>query len=311
MGLNMKEQECKTNSNFGFFEDELKNFQENANYIKPASGDMPSLNGIDIYGETIPLNGVIGGDHIIYVDFNRRYDLESRIREAQESHQKKIIENLEKNKTRAGVLIADVSGHKITDYLLAAMLHQAFLMGVLYELKQNGQVTTDLFENINTRFYNSSSLSKYITMIYGEISESGMFQFINAGHPNPVIFSQKYDKLFKVSYHKVVHFPPIGTLPSEEDIDYRKNWSRLGYKKKYSLHEITLMGSGDILLLYTDGLLEHTKDMNNFYFSDNLEKILQKVKNKEAEEIFCRIKKDMLGYCKARDDISMVVIKKL
>ena len=148
-------------------------------------------------------------------------------------------------------------------------------------------------------------------MIYGEISESGMFQFLNAGHPNPVIFSHKYDKLFKVSYHKVVHFPPIGTLPSEEDIDYRKNWSRLCYKKKNYRNVITLMGSGDILLLYTDGLLEHTDDMNNLYFSENLEKIIQKVKGATAEEIFCRIKNDMLDYGKPRDDISMVVIKKL
>jgi hypothetical protein len=31
----------------------------------------------------------------------------------------------------AGVVI-DVSGHKITDALVAAMLHQAFLLGAIY-----------------------------------------------------------------------------------------------------------------------------------------------------------------------------------
>ena len=40
---------------------------------------IPELKGIDIYGETIPLDGLIGGDHIIYVDFKKRYDLEARI----------------------------------------------------------------------------------------------------------------------------------------------------------------------------------------------------------------------------------------
>ena len=55
---------------------ELQNFEEIVKHIKPPSGEIPELEGIEIYGETIPLEGLIGGDHIIYVDFKRRYDLE-------------------------------------------------------------------------------------------------------------------------------------------------------------------------------------------------------------------------------------------
>ena len=49
---------------------ELENFQDIARHIRPSAGEIPQLDGLDIYGETIPLNGVIGGDHILYVDFN-------------------------------------------------------------------------------------------------------------------------------------------------------------------------------------------------------------------------------------------------
>jgi len=49
--------------------DELENFEEIAAQLTAAPGDLPSLSGIDIYGQTLPLNGVVGGDYIIYLDF--------------------------------------------------------------------------------------------------------------------------------------------------------------------------------------------------------------------------------------------------
>ena len=58
---------------------ELANFEEIAKYLIPQPGDLPRLKGIDIYGGTVPLNGVVGGDHLIYVDFKQRFDLETRI----------------------------------------------------------------------------------------------------------------------------------------------------------------------------------------------------------------------------------------
>ena len=294
-----------------FFREELKNFEEIARFIKPSSGEIPLLSGIEIYGETIPLNGVVGGDHIVYVDFNRRFDLDKRIQDAQKAGNTQIVEKLSQNRVRAGILIADVSGHRITDALMAAMLHQAFLLGVRYELSMFGEVTTELFENINTRFVNSSSISKYITMIYGEICESGMFHFVTAGHPDPVVFSNKYNKLSSICSDRVVHYPPIGTMPVQEDIDLKHTPGRLGYKKKYTVNEINLMGKGDIILLYTDGLLDHRDSRDRSYFSTRLESVIQKVKDDSAAEIFGRVKKDFFGFAPCEDDVSMVVIKKM
>src|SRR3989442_12596770 len=70
------------------------------------------------------------------------------------------------------------------------MLHQALLLGSLYELDTFGHITRRLFENLNTRFYQSSSLHKFVTMIYGEISEDSTFRFLSAAHPPPVVFSR-------------------------------------------------------------------------------------------------------------------------
>ncbi len=290
---------------------EMENFEDMAERLKPCSGELPELEGVDIYGEAIPLNGVAGGDHIVFVDFNKRYNLDQRIREAREAGRPGVAENLELNKHRAGVLLADAAGHNITDALLAAMLHQSFLTGIQYELKENGEVSTQLFEILNTRFFNSSRISKFITLIYGEISDSGKFRFISAGHPLPVVFSNRFDRLVKVCFDRVFRFPPIGTLPSKEDIDSDRNFSRLGYKKEYSVHEINLMGSGDILLLYSDGFSEHGIDKPVTYFAGPLEETLRRVKDRSAREIYNTIKEELLAFTPPEDDISFVVIKKV
>ena len=51
-----------------------------------------------------------------------------------------------------------------------------------------GHITKKLFENLNSRIFNSSSLSKFVTMIYGEISQNATFRFLSAAHPPPVVF---------------------------------------------------------------------------------------------------------------------------
>ena len=102
----------------------------------------------------------------------------------------------------------------MTDALLAAMLHQAFLLGAIYELDRSGQITRRLFENLNTRFYQSSGTHKYVSMIYGEISEDAKFRFLSAGVPFPVVFSNHHNRFMEVSEHLKVSFPPLGMMPS-------------------------------------------------------------------------------------------------
>ena len=253
---------------------ELANFQEIAAYFKPSSGELPVVEGVDVYGESLQLNGLIGGDHIIYVDFKKRYDLDARIEIARKTGNERIVNNLIDCKSKAGIVLSDVSGHRITDALLSAMLHQAFLMGAIYELDNHGEITPLLFENLNTRFYKSSSVSKFLTMIYGEISSDGLFQFISAGHPMPIVFSRHYDRIMDISDETMVSFPPVGTLPSQADVDRRWTQSVLGYKEKYETNVMRLMAPGDVLLVYSDGLSEHQKDGED-YFPGRLETVLR------------------------------------
>jgi serine phosphatase RsbU (regulator of sigma subunit) len=278
--------------------------------ILPLPGEIPTLDRIDVYGNSVPLNGVIGGDHIIYVDFKKRYDLNARIAQASAAGRLDVVANLQRCKRMAGIVLLDVSGHHATDALIAAMLHQAFLLGSLYELDMFGHITKRLFENLNMRFHHSSSLDKFVTMIYGEIAEDTTFRFLSAAHPPPVVFSNHHDRFMEVSPDLCTSFPPIGTLPSNNVIDRSAISSLLGFKEQYQLNEWRLMGAGDILLLYTDGLLDHAREAEP-YFPDRLEQIVRSVKQKKAKEIFEAIKMDALDFAPPSDDISMVVIKRM
>jgi serine phosphatase RsbU (regulator of sigma subunit) len=287
--------------------DELRNFEEIVKNIIPLPGEVPNLQGIEVYGATMALNGLVGGDHIIYVDFKQRYDLEARIREALQAGRLEVVANLERCRRMAGIAVIDVAGHRATDAALAAMLHQAFLLGSLYELDRFGHITKRLFENLNTRFYHSSSLNKYVTMLYGEIAEDATFRFLSAGHPLPAVFSSRHERFMDVG-DSVCTFPPIGTLPSN-DIDRKTSSSVLGFKDQYQTNEWTLMGAGDILLLFTDGLSEHFRD-NEPYFPGHLEQLIRRVKHQSAKDIVQAIRSDVLSFAPLSDDTSFVVIKR-
>jgi hypothetical protein len=75
---------------------ELENFEETAKYLIPKPGEVPRLKGIDIFGGTLALNGSVGGDHLIYVDFKKRFDLEARIQHGTEEGRLEVVENLKR-----------------------------------------------------------------------------------------------------------------------------------------------------------------------------------------------------------------------
>jgi serine phosphatase RsbU (regulator of sigma subunit) len=286
---------------------ELDNFQNIAKYLVPLPGDVPRLGGIDVWGGSVQLNGSVGGDHITYIDFKHRFDLQARIDRAREEGRHEVADNLQGCQHKAGIAVMDVAGHQMTDALLAAMLHQAFLLGAIYELDRYGQITRRLFENLNTRFYQSSGTHKYVSVIYGEISEDAKFRFLTAGVPFPTVFSNVHNRFMEVSEHLKVSFPPLGMMPSFV-IDRRVTTSLLGFKERYEMNEWTLMGRGDILLLHTDGLSDH-RVQDQPYFPGRLEQTLRDVKHLASREIYEAIKKDALAFGPPADDISLVVIK--
>jgi len=288
---------------------ELDNFKNITRRLLPQPEEVPRFEGIDVFGSSRWLNSVAGGDLIIYLDFKQRFDLNARVEHAESNGRSQVARNLTRCQKTAGIAILDVAGHRVTDASLAAMLHQALLVGATYELDMFGEITRRLFENLNTAFCRSSDEHKFIAMTYGEISEDGRFWFLSAAQPFPLIFSHQFDRFMDVSEDQRVSFPPLGLLPSLDTIDRSATTSHLGFKDQYAMNHWALMGAGDILVLQTDGLAEHHNG-REAYVPDRLEEKLREVKHLSAKEIFDAIMSDLIAFSDPKDDITLVIIKR-
>ncbi len=288
--------------------------QHLAQSLIPDAGAIPRISNVDIHPITIPLNGVAGGDLVTFVNFRERYDLDARIARALAQGQQEIAQSIQRLKRKGGILVADVAGHEFEDAIRALLLHQVFYLGALYELDSYGEITTHLIEQINMRFFKSRTLHKlsadlgstsFITLIYGEISHSGRFRFVSAGHPPPLVFSREYDRFVEISPDRLVSYPPLGLQLSEDYADARLYRPALGYKKHYTVNELNLMGQGDVLLLYTDGLL----DPFSSYTPQQLERAISGAREGTARQIGEAILEDRKSAAEQTDDLSLVVIK--
>ena len=112
-----------------------------------------------------------------------------------------------------------------------------------------------------------------------------------------------------VSQDVCLSSPPLGLMPSLEVTDRRRTESLLGYKSRYEMNEWVLMGKGDILLLFTDGLTEH-RHAGDDYFPRRLEQTIRNVQDLPAADIYDAITADVLAFGAPSDDISLVVVKR-
>lgn len=227
-------------------------------YLEPLPEGMHPRNEVDL--------------HVQWMESQPDYTAEDKAayRKAKSSEQRRIAENLHELYTIAGVLLVDAEGHGIIAAKIASTVHDTFHALMLSELDRNGKTTTDLIEKINLRLAQSvtarnalggttDSVREIATMLYGEINSDGDFRFVNFGHPPPLVFSAEYGKFVKIEKDRMVQFLALGLEIPEDDPD-RTKYVAIKFGKRpvdfSDVSEITLMGRGDILFLYTDGVYD-------------------------------------------------------
>jgi serine phosphatase RsbU (regulator of sigma subunit) len=292
---------------------EVLHFQEISSLILPRTANFPILENIDYHAVVEPCKGCVGGDHLMIVNFEE-YNLSEKIEKARVTGDKTLESTLSKNKDKFGILLVDSSGHMITDHVTNTFIHSAFKTGIAYELKYKGEVTADIIEMLNTMVYNRNSLDflkekPYATLLYGEINNDGIFRFVLAGHHPPKIFSREYNSIVSLGKERTLASTPLGTIPSKFHVDIENFGHTIAIKEDYVVNEIRLLGKGDILLLYSDLLLEQEAGDKN-YSESRLENLLREVKDKSARDIYLAIRRDVENYAPITDDFTLVVVKK-
>ncbi len=129
---------------------------------------------------------------------------------------------------RTAFLIADVSGKGLGAALLTTML-QGALSGMTL-----GTDPARVFHHVNRFLCDHSEVGRYATMFFGVLDEQGHLEFINAGHPSPILIRRGVaeEAFTEGSY-------PVGLVPEAE-------YTAVCLK----------LEPGDTLVLFSDGVTE-------------------------------------------------------
>jgi sigma-B regulation protein RsbU (phosphoserine phosphatase) len=255
----------------------------------------------EIYSWIIFAN-TLGGDHRSFVEFDKRYDLERLAQRAVEPE--KVIAY----KDRLGIFIADVSGHSFEDIFLVHNLHSSLFTALPYELEMSGQVSSQLFCNLNNRIFNSTAPGKYISAIYTELFADRRIRFLIAGHPHPLIFDRRGKNFVDIPFKSSV---PLGLFPSRNSIDLDPDIDKPEKRVTFHFNDLCLPECC-IVVLYTDGVVEIEDSSGEPFGIERLKEVISKNNMKNAQEIFRQIliaSNKHKGAGSTLDDRTMVIIK--
>ena len=129
---------------------------------------------------------------------------------------------------RTAFLIADVSGKGLGAAILTTML-QGALSGMTL-----GIDPASVFNHVNRFLCDHSEVGRYATMFFGILDQDGNLEFINAGHPSPILIRRGVaeEAFTEGSY-------PVGLVPEAE-------YTAVCLK----------LEPGDTLVLFSDGVTE-------------------------------------------------------
>lgn len=194
------------------------------------------------------------------------------------------------NNERLGVVVGDAASKGLGAAAEAMYISGAIRMASTFQIKISSTMHR-LNQLINKIFKDD----KFISLFYGELmpDKKGLFLYSNAGHNSPIHYMAKTDK---------VHFldstgPLLGPVPNS----------------KFET-DSTQIAEGDIVVIYTDGIVEAANDKYEFYEVNRLIDIIKANTQLSPKELIYTILDDVMKFSTAnskyQDDKTLVVIKR-
>jgi sigma-B regulation protein RsbU (phosphoserine phosphatase) len=189
---------------------------------------------------------------------------------------------------RLGIAIGDVSGKGV-----GAALMMASLEASLRALASVVQDPADLMERVNNLVYQASSSNRYATLFYSEYDPATRrLIYVNAGHNPPIVVRNcgRACQVLRLETGGSV----IGLLPQR-------------YQRGVFDHE-----SGDLVVLYTDGVSESMNVRDEEWGEDRLIELAKMCHGVSALESVGRIlaaAQAFAGGAPQHDDMTLVVFR--
>lgn len=168
----------------------------------------------------------------------------------------------------AGVFICDVAGHGVRSSLITAMV-RALVEELKPVAKDPGQFLFQLNRDLHSILKHTGT--PLLTTAFYLVADwqSGRMRFSNAGHPKPLHLMRKANTVAFLQAASRRSQPALGLFEEAE----------------YATSEVAL-ASGDLVMLFTDGLYEVHNSREELYTQDLLVECLRRNLQIPAHELF-------------------------
>lgn len=188
------------------------------------------------------------------------------------------------------VVVADVAGHSVG----AAMMMSAFRSAVRSDASISMFSPALIAERLNAILYDDlSAAEQFISMVYLQI-----------------MHSPKADGSV-IKYTTAGHYPPL-ILRGGGFISHASDDMLLGVDRFAEFHEERIdVELGDVIVMYTDGLIEASNSKGKRFGLDKVKSIMKGNKGGSAEELIntlCGEVKSFVGNRPLSDDVTVVAI---
>ncbi len=201
-----------------------------------------------------------------------------------------------------GVSLFDASGHGVAASLIT-MLSENIIRQVYIDQYQTTESLGQILTNINTSLIDAKGeVDNFLTGILLKITDNddgtSKINIANAGHPRPFIYKSQEDMVMELQPPNDDYvFGPIGIN---------------GIEHNYLDYELQ-MQSGDVLILYTDGLTETMNIHREDFGKSSVQALLQRNNKKSAKDIMNIIMRKLNEHASGAtrsDDITAIIIKR-
>jgi sigma-B regulation protein RsbU (phosphoserine phosphatase) len=232
------------------------------------------VTGIEVAGITLPTQ-FMGGDYL------ENYSYFSDVPEQRSM----------------GILLCDIMGHGLKASQLKGIIKQTFseLIEAIQKEDKKDSIfgTASLMHRFNQLVWASCrEADSFITAFYSVLHpHSSKLIYTSAGHNPPLLFSNNGKTYLSLSNTQLI----IGILENVE----------------YTQQEIHI-NKGDILLIYSDGLIEATNKKEEEFGIERLIEIIQlqhKLSSKQIIQYICQSLEDFLQGKPLEDDLTIAVAK--
>ena len=194
---------------------------------------------------------------------------------------------IELNPHKVAVVIGDVAGKGVPASLVMVMIH-SILQLILNSEEEAYKVLTWINRGITGKI----DIDHYATLSFFTFDEKTReIVYSNAAHHPLLFYSKKTNRIYRVETKGL----PIGI---EKDSKYNQ--------KRFNVE------TGDLLILYTDGIVEAMNSKGEQYTRKSLENLVMGNTNLSAQKLTDKIKKELNAYTgleKPMDDQTLVVMK--